>query len=154
MVLCLRSSQSKSSVKAALYAHLFLLGQGETTNRTRRKIPNQKYTTWWLSTEAATLTVDLKGGIYIYISISIYAVCFYIANGTLSGKIQGDGRKFMDRFKSYIGSQISQSLNEVRMYQLQPKSATKGDFFHNFCLWLFRVGVTDCKLQTKSTKCC
>ncbi len=46
------------------------------------------------------------------------------------GKIQGDGRKFLDRFKSYSGSQISsQSLNEVHIYQLQPKSATKGDFF-------------------------
>ena len=31
-----------------------------------------------------------------------------------TGKIQGDGRKFLDRFKSYFGSQISsQSLNEV-----------------------------------------
>ena len=49
-----------------------------------------------------------------------------------SGKIQGDGRKFLDRFKSYLGSQISQSLNEVRIYRLLPKSATKGDFFHIF----------------------
>ena len=49
------------------------------------------------------------------------------------GKIQGDGRKFLDRFKSYFGSQISsQSLNEVYIYQLQPKSTTKGDFFHIF----------------------
>ena len=46
------------------------------------------------------------------------------------GKIQGDCRKFLDRFKSYFGSQISsQSLNEVYIYQLQPKSATKGEFF-------------------------
>ena len=45
-------------------------------------------------------------------------------------KIQRDGRKFLDRFKSYFGSQISsQSLNEVHIYRLQPKSATKGDFF-------------------------
>ena len=43
-----------------------------------------------------------------------------------AGKIQGDGRKFLDRFKSYFGLQISsQSLNEVHIYQLQPKSATK-----------------------------
>ena len=75
MVLCLCSSQSKSSVRAALYAHLFLLGQGETTNRTRRKIPNQKYTTWWLSTEAATLTVDLKGGI----TLSAYTLFVFIS---------------------------------------------------------------------------
>ena len=35
------------------------------------------------------------------------------------GKIQGDGRKFLDRFKSYFGSQISsQSLDEVHTYQL------------------------------------
>ena len=51
------------------------------------------------------------------------------------GKIQGDGRKFLDHFKSYFGSQLSsQSLNEVHIYQLQLKSATKGDFFHIFCL--------------------
>ncbi len=54
-----------------------------------------------------------------------------------AGKIQGDGRKFLDRFKSYSGSQISsQSLNEVHIYQLQPKSATKGDFFHHIFLSL------------------
>ena len=39
-----------------------------------------------------------------------------------SGKIQRDGRKFLDRFKSYLGSQISQSFNEVHiisyMYRL------------------------------------
>ena len=46
------------------------------------------------------------------------------------GKIQGDGRKFLHRFKSYFGSQISsQSLNEIRIYRLQPKCATKGEFF-------------------------
>ena len=52
------------------------------------------------------------------------------------GNIQGGGLKFLDRFKSYFGSQISsQSLNEVHMYPLQPKSATKGDFFFiYFCL--------------------
>ena len=49
------------------------------------------------------------------------------------GKIQEDGRKFLDCFKSYFGSQISsQSLNEIHIYPLQPKSATKGDFFHIF----------------------
>ena len=35
------------------------------------------------------------------------------SNYAKHGKIQGDGRKFLDRFKSYFGSQISQSLNEV-----------------------------------------
>ena len=49
------------------------------------------------------------------------------------GKIQGDGRTFLDRFKSYFGSQISsQSLNEIHICRLQPKSATKVDFFHIF----------------------
>ena len=34
---------------------------------------------------------------------------------------------------SYFGSQTSsQSLNEVHIYRLQLKSATKGDFFHIF----------------------
>ena len=52
-------------------------------------------------------------------------------------KRQGDGRKFLDRFKSYFGSQISsQSLNEVHIYQLQPKSATKGDFLLDIILSL------------------
>ena len=57
--------------------------------------------------------------------------------GVEGGKIQGDGRKFLDRrFKSYFGSQISsQSLNEVQICRLQPISATKGDFFSiYFCL--------------------
>ena len=53
------------------------------------------------------------------------------------GKIQGDGRKFLDRFRSYFGSQISsQSLIEVYIYQLQPKSATKGEFFFHIFLSL------------------
>ena len=47
------------------------------------------------------------------------------------GQIQGDSRKFMDHHRSYFGSQIpSQSLNEIHICQLQPKSTTKGDFFH------------------------
>ena len=42
------------------------------------------------------------------------------------GKIQGDSREFLDHFKSYFKSSIpSQSLNEVHIYQLQPKSATE-----------------------------
>ena len=46
------------------------------------------------------------------------------------GKIQGDGRTFLDRFESYFGAQISsQSLNEVHVYRLQPKSATNGEIF-------------------------
>ena len=49
---------------------------------------------------------------------------------TSFGKIQGDGRKFLDRFKSYFGLQmLSQTLNEVYIYQLQSKSATNRDFF-------------------------
>ena len=54
-------------------------------------------------------------------------------------KIQGDGRKFLERFRSYFGSQISsQSLNEIPIYRLQPKSATKGGlFFVLFCFCLF-----------------
>ena len=58
-----------------------------------------------------------------------------------AGEIQGDGRKFLDRFKSYFGSQISQSLNEIHIYRLQPKSATKGEFFsYNF--------VFDCQFES------
>ena len=56
------------------------------------------------------------------------------------GKIQGDGRKFLDRFKSYFGSQIlSQSLNEIHIYWLQAKFATKDElfFFSPRYFWLF-----------------
>ena len=56
-----------------------------------------------------------------------------LSNGTDLGKIQGDGRKFLDRFKSYFGSRISsQSLNEVHIYRLQQNSAAKDDLFHIF----------------------
>ena len=49
------------------------------------------------------------------------------------GKIQGDGRKFLDRFKSYFGSQMSsQSLNYIHIYRLQQNSAAKDDLFHIF----------------------
>ena len=47
--------------------------------------------------------------------------------------VYGDGRKFLDRFKSYFGSQISsQSLNEIHICRLQPKSTAKGECFHIF----------------------
>ena len=56
-----------------------------------------------------------------------------LSNGTDLGKIQGDGRKFLDLFKSYFGSRISsESLNGVHIYRLQPKSASKDDLFHIF----------------------
>ena len=154
MVLCLCSSQSKSSVRAALYAHLFLLGQGETTNRTGRKIPNQKYTTWWLSTEAATLTVDLKGGITLSASTLFVFISQMERWVVKSKETVGNSWTVL---KVILGHKYhhNQSLNEVRMYHLQPKSATKGDFFHIFLsLIVSTVGVTDCKLQTKPTKCC
>ena len=78
-----------------------------------------------------------------YLKINIY----------IYGKIQGDGRKFLDSFKSYFGSQISsQSLSEVYIYQLQPKSATKEEFFRIFLS--FELASVDCKWRTKSTKCC
>ena len=58
------------------------------------------------------------------------------------GKIQGDGRKFLERFKSYFGSKTSsQSLNEIHIYRLQPKSATKCEFFHIFFSLSVRVAL-------------
>ena len=53
----------------------------------------------------------------------------------INGKIQGDGRKFLDRFKSYLGSQISsQSLRSLRSisadYSQNPQQ--KVSFFHIF----------------------
>ena len=62
-------------------------------------------------------------------SVSTAALSKRKRNGPIAvlGKIQGDGRKFLDLFKSYFGSKMSsQSLNEAHIYQLQPKSATKG----------------------------
>ena len=68
---------------------------------------------------------------YMHTLFILYTVCDLCVAPTLSGKIQGDGRQFLDRFKSYSGSQISsESLNEVHVivYRLQTKSATKGEF--------------------------
>ena len=62
-------------------------------------------------------------------SVSTAALSKQKRNGPVAvlGKIPEDGRKFLDRFKSYFGSKISsQLLNEAHIYQLQPKSATKG----------------------------
>ena len=81
-------------------------------------------------------------------------------------KSKGDGRKFLDRFKSYFGSQISsQLLNEVYIYRITADIRNKRWVFFLFfffslslsyisvfdCFW---VGVMDCKWRTKSTKCC
>ncbi len=61
------------------------------------------------------------------------------------GKIQGDGRKFLQRFKSYLGSKISQSLNEIHIYRLQPKSANVSFFhFQSFVV----VVVFDCQFES------
>ena len=63
------------------------------------------------------------------------------------GKIQGDRRKLLNRFKSCFGSQTSsQWLNEVHIYRLQPQSATKGELFWPFFLLLFfsNIFVFDC----------
>ena len=60
------------------------------------------------------------------------------------GQIQGDGPKFLDRFKSYFGSQISsQSLNEIHICRLQLKSATKGEFFLGGDIFVF-----DCQFES------
>ena len=70
---------------------------------------------------------------YMHTLFILYTVCGLCVAPTLSGKIQGDGRQFLDRFESYCGSQISSdSLNEVHVivYRLQPKSATKGEFLN------------------------
>ena len=74
---------------------------------------------------------------YLCYYVSTTVLYIYIYHYYLCGKIQGDGRKFLDSFKSYFGSHIlSQSLNGIHiMYPLQPKSATKGKFFSiYFCL--------------------
>ena len=64
------------------------------------------------------------------------------------GKIQGDGRKFLDRFKSYFRSQISsQSSNEIHICRLQLKSATKGEFFRI-------IFVFDCQFQSAHVALC
>ena len=61
---------------------------------------------------------------------------------TKTGKIHGDGRKFLDRFKSYFWSELS--LNDVHIHRSQPKSATKGEF-------LKYVFVFDCFKSTSRT---
>ena len=54
-------------------------------------------------------------------------------NESKTGKIQGDGRKFLDRFKRYFGSQISsQSLNEDYITNYSRNPQQKVSFFHIF----------------------
>ena len=69
------------------------------------------------------------------------AVCFNTALRpelcTLEGKIPGDGRKFLEHFKSYLGSQTAtQSLKLMRSistdYSQNPQQ--KVSFFIHFCL--------------------
>ena len=98
------------------------------------------------------LSTFLIGPLSTFQAFSTFTCC----HNTRFDNTQGDGRKFLDSFRSYFGSQISSRLlNGVHIYRLQPNSATKGDFFPiYFCLWLFPVGVKDCKWRTKSTKCC
>ena len=52
-------------------------------------------------------------------------------------KIHGDGRKYLDHFKSYFGSQISsQSLNEVHIYRFYSQNLQqKVSFIIYFCLF-------------------
>ena len=50
-------------------------------------------------------------------------------------KIQGDGRKFLDGVLTelfWVKNIITIIKNEIHIYRLQPKSATKDDFFHIF----------------------
>ena len=102
----------------------------------------------WLCKQLVTTTWSLLFGFFHGGSELWHSNCWGGQQpGTLSaseiwiwGKIQGDGRKFLDRFKSYFGSQISsQSLNEIHTCRLQPQSATKGEFF-SYCL--------DCQFQS------
>ena len=73
----------------------------------------------WLSRCALRLTVNVT------VRLSLVIWCQRTSS---TGKIQGDGWKFLDCFKSYFGSQISsQSLNEV---PITAKSITKGEFFN------------------------
>ena len=82
---------------------------------------------------ALSLWVSLSLSVLLFVTTTKIIYRCTVFASTVLGKIQGDGRKFLDRFKSYFGSQISsQSLNEVHIYRLQPKSATNGDFFHIF----------------------
>ena len=78
----------------------------------------------------------------VHFVVRLFRLFYIHADTSDIGKIQGDGRKFLDRFKSYFGSQISsQSLNEIHICRLQPKSATKGEFFS----YIF---VFDCQFES------
>ena len=60
------------------------------------------------------------------------------------GKIPGDGQKFLDRFKSYFGSQISpQSLNESISTDYSQNPQQKVRFFL-FVFVFIHIFVFDC----------
>ena len=100
---------------------------------------------WWLlfTSVLCSRAVSLRSGRTCFWTLwasSVHTMSqfttLFQASKWQRGKIQGDGRKFLDRFKSDFGSQISpQSLNEIHICRLQPKSATKGEFF-SICLSL------------------
>ena len=61
------------------------------------------------------------------------------------GQIQGDGRKFLDRFKSYFRSQISlQSLNEVHISQNPQQKVL---------LFFPYIFVFDCQFESAHVSC-
>ena len=61
----------------------------------------------------------------------------------MHGKIQGDGRKFLDRYKSYFGSQISsESLNETISADYSQNPQQNVIFFSSY------ICVFDCQFES------
>ena len=88
---------------------------------------------FWLHSTHSRLKI-VCSFLFLFTLKSFFLFLFIIPFYRTLGKIQGDSRKFLNRFKSYFGSQISshsQSLNEVHIYQLA-KIPTKRSFFSFF----------------------
>ena len=71
-------------------------------------------------------------------------------NTNKNGKIQGDGRKFLDHFKLFWVTNIITIIKWGPYLSITAKIRNKRWFKKiYFCLWLFRVGIADCKSQSQ-----
>ena len=106
----------------------------------------------WISTAHARAAERRCAGAVLFVTLWASAVSIASERKTgerNTGKVQGDGRKFLDRLKSYFGLQISsQSLNESTDYSQKPQQKVIlfcFDFFIIFCSYIF---IFDCQFES------
>ena len=87
-----------------------------------------------------------RSGSVCFILIAVFNPLLHWLNWAKC-KMQGDGRKFLDRFKSYFGSKISsQSLNEIHIYQFYSQNPQQKGIF-------FIIFVFDCQFESPGAYC-